>query len=113
MRRSAQDGSASLRAWKSCAAPFRSARSLSLPAVFLSATALYAHVVSMSTGEIRLDGPTAVYELRIPVYEASHAANPETALLDHIRFADGHRTRSSCHEEEGAYICRAEYEFPG
>jgi hypothetical protein len=77
------------------------------------APALYAHVVSMSTGEIRLDGPTAVYELRIPVYEASHAANPEKSLLDHIRFSDGHRTRSSCREEHGTYICRAEYEFPG
>jgi len=76
------------------------------------APALYAHVVSMSTGEIRMDGPTAVYELRIPVYEASHAANPEKSLLDHIRFADGHRTRSSCREEDGTYICRAEYEFP-
>ncbi|HEY7336262.1 MAG TPA: HupE/UreJ family protein [Bryobacteraceae bacterium] len=77
------------------------------------APALYAHVVSMSTGELRMDGPTAVYELRIPAYEASHAANPEKDLLDHIRFADGHRTRSSCHEEDGTYICRAEYEFPG
>ena len=81
--------------------------------VLLFAPALYAHVVSMSTGEIHMDGPTAVYELRIPVYEASHAAHPETALLDHIRFADGHRTTSSCHGEDGTYICRAEYEFPG
>jgi hypothetical protein len=81
--------------------------------VLFFAPALYAHVVSMSTGEIHMDGPTAVYELRIPVYEASHAAHPETALLDHIRFADGHRTSSSCHEEDGTYVCRAEYEFPG
>jgi hypothetical protein len=84
-----------------------------LAGVLFFAPALYAHVVSMSTGEIRMDGPTAVYELRIPVYEASHAANPETVLLDHIRFGDGHRTRSSCREEDGTYICRAEYEFPG
>ena len=48
-----------------------------------AAPALYAHVVSISTGEIRLDGPTAVYELRIPMYEAARAANPQTALLDH------------------------------
>lgn len=76
-----------------------------------AAPALYAHVVSMSTGEIRLDGPTAVYELRIPMVEAAHAANPQTALLDHIRFAGGHRTRSSCQEQDGTYVCRAEYEF--
>ncbi len=79
----------------------------------LYAAALQAHVVSMSTGEIRMDGPTAVYELRIPMVEVAHVAHPETELLDHIRFADGHRTRASCHEEEATYVCRAEYEFPG
>jgi hypothetical protein len=84
-------------------------------AVFLCAAAptLQAHVVSMSTGEIRMDGPTAVYELRMPMYEVAHVAHPEKELLDHIRFADGHRTRATCHEEDGTYVCRAEYEFPG
>jgi Terpene cyclase DEP1 len=55
-------------------------------------------------GEIRLDGPTAVYELRIPMHEAAHAANPQTALPDHIRFADGHRTRSSCQNRTARII---------
>ena len=78
----------------------------------LGAAALHAHVVSMSTGELHVDGPTATFELRMPLYEVAHTAHPETDLLEHIRLADGHRTRSSCREEEGSYVCRAEYEFP-
>jgi hypothetical protein len=77
------------------------------------AASLHAHVVSMSTGELRLDGPTASFELRIPMYEIAQIAHPDTALLAHFRFGDGHLTRSSCDEEEGgAYVCRGEYEFP-
>jgi len=71
-----------------------------------------AHVVSMSTGEIQVDGPTAIYELRMPMYEVAHVQNPRTTLLDHIRFAGGHRTKSECHEDNGMYICTASYEFP-
>jgi hypothetical protein len=74
---------------------------------------LDAHVVSMSTGELRMDGPTAVFELRIPMYEVPRVADPSRTLLDRIRFGDGHRTRASCREEDGTYDCRAEYEFPG
>jgi hypothetical protein len=69
-------------------------------------------VVSISTGELRVDGPTALYELRIPVYEIANIQNPETALLDHIRFGDGHRTKSSCGPQGGMYVCTASYEFP-
>jgi hypothetical protein len=78
----------------------------------LLAPSLHAHVVSISTGELRMDGPTAVFELRIPIYEVAQLAHPETELLAHFRFGDGHLTRSSCQEDEGAYVCRAEYEFP-
>ncbi len=72
-----------------------------------------AHVVSMSTGELRMDGPTASFELRMPMYEIAQLADPQKALLDHLRFGDGHLARASCQEEDGAYVCRAEYEFPG
>jgi HupE / UreJ protein len=72
-----------------------------------------AHVVSMSTGELQMDGPTAVFELRIPLYEVAQLDHPETVLMAQFRFGDGHLTRSSCHPEEGSYVCRAEYEFPG
>ncbi len=79
---------------------------------FLLLAPAWAHVVSMSTGELRVDGPTAVYELRIPMYEAAHVANPQTALIDHVRFIGAHRTSSKCHEEDGTYVCVATYEFP-
>src|SRR5580704_14597736 len=82
-------------------------------AALLSAAILRGHVVSMSTGELRMDGPTATFELRMPMIELTHVAHPETDLLNHIRFADGHRTKTECREEDGTYVCRAEYEFPG
>ncbi len=66
----------------------------------------------MSTGELRVDGPLADYELRMPMYEIAHVANPET-LLDHIRFAGAHRVSSNCHEDAGTYVCTAHYEFSG
>src|SRR4051794_2587400 len=72
---------------------------------------LQAHTVSMSTGELRVDGPTATFELRMPQYEISNLGNPEQALLDHFRFGDGHRTTSSCHADAGMYVCTANYEF--
>jgi hypothetical protein len=80
--------------------------------VFLLATRLSAHVVSMSTGDLRVDGPTAEYELRIPMYEVAHVVRPET-LIDHIRFDGAHRTSTQCREEDGTYVCVAKYEFPG
>jgi hypothetical protein len=72
-----------------------------------------AHVVSMSTGELRMDGPTATYDLRIPMYEVPKVTDPQKTLLDRIRFGDGHRTRASCQDVDGTYVCHADYEFPG
>src|SRR6202011_6078350 len=34
-----------------------------------------------------------------------------TALLDQIKFEGARRTSSKCQEQDGAYICRADYEF--
>lgn len=81
-------------------------------AALVASVPLWAHVVSMSTGELRVDGPTAVYELRMPMYEAAHVANPET-LVDHIHFAGAQRTSAKCHQEDATYVCVANYEFPG
>ncbi len=85
----------------------------SAAAVFLGVVPAWAHVVSMSTGELTVDGPTAVYELRMPMFEVAHITNPETALFDHIRFDSAHRTSGACHEQDGSYVCRATYEFSG
>lgn len=76
------------------------------------ATPLWAHVISISTGDLRVDGPTAVFELRIPIYEIAHVDHPETALIDHIRFAGARRTSENCHAEQDDYVCVANYEFP-
>ena len=71
----------------------------------------YAHVVSMSNGELHVNGRTATYELRMPMYEIAHVSHPETALLDHVKFEGAHRTSSRCQEQDGTYVCRANYEF--
>ena len=82
----------------------------SLLLVFLSGSA-FAHVVSISSGELHVEGRMATYELRIPMYEVAHVSNPETALLDHVKFEGAQRTSSSCMEQDGAYVCHASYEF--
>jgi hypothetical protein len=65
----------------------------------------------MSTGELRVDGVTASYELRIPMYEIAHVANPQNALLDHVSFARATRKAASCAQDGDTYVCRADYEF--
>ncbi len=70
----------------------------------------WAHVVSMSSGELRIDGPLADYELRMPMVEIAHMANPET-ILNYIHFDGGHRRFAKCAEEDGTYVCKAAYEF--
>jgi HupE / UreJ protein len=78
---------------------------------FLICCSAYAHVVSMSSGELHVNGRTATYELRIPTYELTHVTHPETALLDQLKFEGGRRTSSMCQAQDGTYICRADYEF--
>jgi hypothetical protein len=84
-------------------------RRLLLPVLICCAA--HAHVVSMSSGELHVDGRTATYELRIPMYELTHVTHPETALLDQVKFEGARRTSSMCQEQAGTYICRADYEF--
>jgi hypothetical protein len=79
--------------------------------LLLAATTLHAHVVSMSSGELTVDGRNAIYELRMPFYELQHVTNPQTQLLDHVHFADARLVSSNCIQEQDAYICTAHYEF--
>ena len=72
---------------------------------------VYGHVVSMSSAELHVSGRSASYELRMPVYELTHVSNPETALLDHVKFVGAHRTWSMCQTQGDTYVCRADYEF--
>lgn len=82
----------------------------------MSALPLAAHMVSMSTGELKVEGTHAHYELLMPMYEIVHVNQPERTLLEHIRFksggAWGRVTRQSCGEQQGTYVCTADYEFP-
>jgi len=82
----------------------------------LLALPLGAHMVSMSTGELKVDGNRAHYELRMPSYEVAHVREPEHTLLEHIRFKSGgdwgKLAAQSCADQQGTYICNADYEFP-
>ena len=78
----------------------------------LVSAAAGAHVVSMSTGELNVSGTTATYELRIPMYEVAHVANPEAALLEHVTFARAVRKSASCRVEGETYVCQATYDVP-
>src|SRR5947207_9119616 len=83
-----------------------------------AACPLRAHVMSMSTGDVAVEGNRAHYELRMPVYEIADVKNPETSLFEHIRFStagqEGRLTQKSCREDmsQGSYLCSADYEFP-
>ena len=77
---------------------------------------LLAHMVSMSTGELRVEGNRAQYELRIPSYEVAHVHEPDHTLLEHIHFksdgVEGKLLQKSCSEQQGTYLCAATYDFP-
>lgn len=87
------------------------------PALFLLAitAALQAHVVSMSTGEAKLNGARLDYELRMPLYEVAHIRDPEPQLFANIRFrakgSDARLLRHSCREESGNLVCTGLYLF--
>jgi hypothetical protein len=87
------------------------------PLLILAISPLRAHVMSMSTGDVTVQGNRAHYELRMPVYEIAHVKNPDTSLFEHIRFStagqEGRLTQKTCREDmsQGSYLCDAEYEF--
>jgi hypothetical protein len=70
-------------------------------------------MVSMSTGELRIEGARAVYDLRLPLYEVQHMKDPERELFDHLRFLDARQVSRRCGVDasENAFRCAAEYEF--
>lgn len=82
-------------------------------AIVLAPWPLAAHMVSLSTGELRIEGKLGRYELRMPLYEVAHVRAPEKTLMASVRFAEASVRESSCAADEaaGAYLCRATYEF--
>ena len=85
--------------------------------LFLLACPAWAHMISMSSGDLTVDGARAHYELRMPLYEVAHVADPQRELLDHIRFSSAGRdaklAAGSCRADaaHGVYLCAADYEF--
>ena len=83
----------------------------------LLACPVFAHVMSMSSGDLIIRGTLAHYEFRLPLYEMPHVANPAHSLFAHIVFFSGGRPaqllNSACREDaaHGAYVCAADYEF--
>jgi HupE / UreJ protein len=77
---------------------------------------LAAHMVSMSTGDLKVNGDRASYELRMPMYEVAHVNEPAHTLLDHVRFESGgvwaKPLGPSCKPAQDTYVCTAEYQFP-
>ena len=73
--------------------------------------------MSMSSGDLTIDGNRGHYELRLPLYELPHVSNPAQTLFAHISFASGGQTaqlvNSACHQDpaQGAYLCSADYTF--
>jgi HupE / UreJ protein len=77
---------------------------------------LTAHMISMSTGDLKVDASRAHYELRMPMYEVAHVREPEHTLLDHVRFKGGGAwakpSGQACRQEQDTYVCTADYQFP-
>jgi HupE / UreJ protein len=84
-----------------------------LPLLFMLAWPAASHVVSMSSGDLRIEGTRARYELRMPLYEIEHVAHPEQVLLDHVKFTGARLVSKECHSDPlaDAYLCAADYTF--
>ncbi len=85
-----------------------------LLALLVMAAPALAHVVSLSSGNLTVEGAHARYELRMPLYEIAHVSDPARTLLGHIRFLGAATLVQSCTADpgRGLYVCRAEYAFP-
>jgi hydrogenase/urease accessory protein HupE len=79
---------------------------------------LSAHIMSMSSGHLVVEGSVAEYELRMPLYEIVHLEEPEKSLLENFRlYQEGREVsaaEASCraNPDEGVYLCRAKFVFP-
>ncbi len=102
-----------------CAGQLRRIARAPMPAILGSlfllgfmTTPAAAHVVSVSTGELTIEGLKGTYELRMPAYEVAHLTDPVNTLLDQIHFSGAERVSGECEPENTeTYLCRAEYAF--
>jgi hypothetical protein len=68
-------------------------------------------MVSLSTGDARIEGRRLRYELRMPLYEVAHVKDAGSILLDHIRFSGAKLLEKSCKNDADTFVCTAVYEF--
>ncbi|MDA1237121.1 MAG: HupE/UreJ family protein [Acidobacteria bacterium] len=84
----------------------------------LAAGSLAAHSMSMSNGELSLEGDEAVLSIRVPDYEVQQLADPQQALLGaFILRVEGRqleRTAGQCsaNEADGSYDCTSRFGWP-
>ena len=87
-------------------------------ALFVCSISLRAHMVSMSSGTLKVDGPQLFYQARIPLYEIPNIPGFEKLLLDEVHFrarsGEARLTKGRCiaDKSEGFYRCDATYVFP-
>jgi hypothetical protein len=84
----------------------------------LAAVSLAAHSMSMSSGELSLDGDEAVLSVRVPDYEVQQLADPQQAVLGafvlRVSGQELERRAGSCaaNEQDGSYDCTSRYAWP-
>ncbi len=84
-------------------------------AAALLALPLHAHMVSMSSGTLRVEGASLIYEARIPLYEIPNIANFDKSLFDEVHFraksGEARAIKTSCAADkaEGFYRCDGTY----
>ncbi len=87
-------------------------------ALVLAVLPASAHVMSMSSGELRVEGTTAKLEVRMPIYEIADLEDPERKILDafllRVDSAEAERVSGACSENaaEATYQCQAQYRLP-
>jgi hypothetical protein len=75
------------------------------------------HAVSLSTGDLTIQGRRATYELRLPTYEAAHIPEPARDLFRHVSFSEGGSSarivQQACRgeQQDASFRCTAVYEF--
>lgn len=84
----------------------------------LAAAALLAHSMSMSNGDLRLDGNEAVLTVDLPAYEVQQLDDPEAAVIGAfaVRVEGSALTRLQAEcapdNDEARYVCTVRYELP-
>jgi hypothetical protein len=84
----------------------------------LATGSLIAHSMSMSNGELSLEGDEAVLSIRVPDYEVEQLADAQQALLGafvlHVDGQELERTAGECsaNEQEGSYDCTSRFAWP-